>query len=163
MRQADLPGVGRKYCLKTHDGGQLVLILHHDGRREIYIVDQDEEPLASVTLHDDEARQAGAILGGAFFMPQALANLQVRLKGIRIEWFPVSPDSPVAGRTIGGLGVRQAAGVSVIAALREEECLPNPGPDYRIQAGDILVVAGTREGVAAFDALVSPAPGSPME
>jgi len=71
LRECDLPGVGKKFVLNTYGKQRLAVIIHHEGRRELYILDRDDEPLASVVLQDEEARQLGAILGGAYYKPAA--------------------------------------------------------------------------------------------
>lgn len=139
FREADLPGLGKKYSLLTHRKEHLSIVIHHDGKRELYIMDRHGEPLASVTLQDDEARQVGAILSGAFFKPKAVEDLEVAIEGLRIEWFKLEEGSPLAGRSIGELGIRQQTGVSIIAVIRGEDSIPNPGPDCVLQEGDTIV------------------------
>jgi TrkA domain protein len=69
LRECDLPGVGKKFVLNTYSKQRLAVIVHHEGKRELYILDRDDEPLASVVLQDEEARQLGAVLGGAYYKP----------------------------------------------------------------------------------------------
>jgi uncharacterized protein with PhoU and TrkA domain len=58
----------------------------------------------------------------------------------------VAPDSPLAGRTLGeGGGVRTETGMRVIAVRRPgDEWVLSPGPDTRVDAGDVLIAKGTR-------------------
>ncbi len=156
FREVDLPGVGKKYSFTSFSKEHAVVIIHHDGRREFYILDRDEEPLASITLHDDEARRLGAVMSGVFFKPKAVENLEVALEGLRIEWYKVTPDSPVVGRTIGQLEIRKKTGVSVIAVIRSNSSIPNPGADLIFESGDTVVVLGKPEGFAPFHRLISP-------
>ena len=37
----------------------------------------------------------------------------------------------------------------MVAVLRDDQTQPAPGPEFRIAAGDTLVVVGTPEGIAA--------------
>ena len=71
LRQTRLPGVGVKYAFTPGHGGRIAVILHNDGMREIYFFRSagDEEPCAVITLDDEEARQLGAVLGGAYDRP----------------------------------------------------------------------------------------------
>lgn len=71
LRECDLPGVGKKFVLNTYSKQRLVVIIHHEGKRELYILDRDDEPLASVVLQDEEARQLGAVIGGAYYKSTA--------------------------------------------------------------------------------------------
>ena len=68
LRETRLPGIGVKYGFRLDAGGRISLILHNDGKREVYWFRRahDEGPTAVITLDDDEARQLGAVLGGAY-------------------------------------------------------------------------------------------------
>ena len=62
MNETRLPGVGVKYALPLAGGGRLSVILHNDGKRELYCFRPgDDEPRAVITLDDDEARGLGAV------------------------------------------------------------------------------------------------------
>jgi CPA2 family monovalent cation:H+ antiporter-2 len=54
----------------------------------------------------------------------------------------VSKDSPTVGRTLGDLNLRKRTGATVTAAVRDNDTVINLGPDYRIEADDILVLLG---------------------
>ena len=71
LRETRLPGIGVKYAFRTASGGRIAVILHNDGQREIYWYrrHEDDEPRAVIELHDDEARQLGAVIGGAYERP----------------------------------------------------------------------------------------------
>jgi Trk K+ transport system NAD-binding subunit len=56
----------------------------------------------------------------------------------------------LAGRTLAGADVRERTGCTVVAVERDGEVFTDLGPDFRIEAGDELVVAGTEDGTAAF-------------
>lgn len=62
-----------------------------------------------------------------------------------IEHIPVLPSSALVDRTIGDSGLREHAGVSVLAIERDGKWIANPAADERIRAGDELVVIGTEE------------------
>ena len=62
------------------------------------------------------------------------------------------------GQTIGDLGVRSETGVSILAVVRGDEVIPNPGADLALQAGDALGVLGTQEQRAAFRAIANHSP-----
>ena len=56
------------------------------------------------------------------------------------------------GRTLLEVNVRRHYGVSVIAIRRAERFIASPGAEERFQAGDILLVLGTRAQLDALDA-----------
>ena len=145
FRESDLPGIVKKISCTTHSREKLVLIVHHDGKRELYTMDSSGEPLASVTLLDEESRRLGGFLSGAVYKPKSVENLEVALDGIRIEWYKIDKDSPVIGKQMGGLGIRKKTQVSVIAILKGETFIPNPSSDYVFQEGDTCVVIGKQE------------------
>ena len=45
------------------------------------------------------------------------------------------------------LGLRTVTGASVVAIYREDDSIPNPGPDETLQAGDVLLMVGDKEQV----------------
>lgn len=143
--EADVPGVGRKFELELAGGARLVVLIHHDGRRELFHRPEPEADSERIADMDGEtARQLGAILSGAYFQPVELDRTQVPLGEAILEWVDVEPAAPVAGRTLAESDVRGETGASIIAVQRGDETLPNPDPDETIEAGDILVVLGTR-------------------
>ena len=91
LRETRLPGVGVKYAFRTGAGARIAVILHTDGIREIYFFRHasDEEPRVVIRLDDDEARQLGAVLGGAYERPKIVEELEMALGELTIEWIPV--------------------------------------------------------------------------
>ena len=152
LRETRLPGVGVKYAFRTAQGGRLSVILHNDGQREIYYYRRadDEEPTAVIELHDDEARQLGAIIGGAYERPRIVEELEMALGELQIEWVPVPDTSPAIGHTLAELQLRARTGVTVIAILREPEPVSGAQPDDVIQQGDTLVAVGKAGQFAQF-------------
>ena len=96
LRETRLPGVGVKYGFRTGEGARLAIILHNDGDREIYFFrhEDDEDPAAVIRLDDDEARQLGAVLGGAYERPKIVEELEMALGELLIEWVRVPDDEP---------------------------------------------------------------------
>ena len=149
--ESDLPGVGRKYELETEDG-RLIVIIHHDGIREVYRrpePEADAEKLLDLSVGN--ARQLAAVLQGTDFETVDVHALSAPLGEAIIEWRDVTADSPFVGQTLGEAHIRRETGVSVIAIQRGDETHPNPAADFTIEAGDILVTLGTREEQAALD------------
>jgi len=54
----------------------------------------------------------------------------------------ITADSPAVGRTLGDLNLRGRTGVTISAAVREGDTKINLGPDFQIEAEDILVLMG---------------------
>jgi TrkA domain protein len=160
LRETRLPGVGVKYTFRTAQGGRLSVILHNDGRRDIYFYRRggDDEPTAVIELHDDEARQLGAIIGGAYERPRIVEELEMALGELQIEWVPVPDSSPAIGRTLAESQLRAQTGVTVIAILREPEPVSGARPEDVIQQGDTLVAVGKAGQFAKFRRLLTEGP-----
>lgn len=157
LRETRLPGVGVKYAFRTAQGGRLSVIMHNDGQREIYYYRRahDDEPSAVIELHDDEARQLGAVIGGAYERPKIVEELEMALGELQIEWVPVPDSSPAIGKTLAECGLRAKTGVTVIAILREPEPVSGAQPEDFIQQGDTLVAVGKAGQFSEFRRLLA--------
>ncbi|MGE5582663.1 MAG: cation:proton antiporter regulatory subunit [Bacillota bacterium] len=152
--ETDLPGIGKKISCTTHSKEKVTIIIHHDGKREFYILDKNGESQANVTLLDEEARRLGGFLAGVMYKPKVVQNLEVELEGIRIDWFKLDSSSPVIGRAIGELSIRKRTQVSIIAVLRNDTFIPNPSSEFIFEDGDLCVVIGKPERFKDFLAII---------
>jgi monovalent cation:H+ antiporter-2, CPA2 family len=91
-----------------------------------------------------------------------LARLRQASRAIEVEWVRLPEggsdkggfgEGVLLGRTIGDLGVRSETGASVLAVVRGEKVIPNPGADLQLEPGDAVGILGTPEQRAAFRAL----------
>src|SRR5919201_849602 len=157
LQETRLPGVGTKFTMRLAGGGRLVVILHNDGKRELYCFRHagDEEPRAVIKLDDDEARQLGAVIGGAYERPKIVEDLELALGELQIEWEAVPDTSPWIGKTLAECGFRAKTGITVIAILREPEPVTGAQPGDVIQRGDTLVTVGKAGQYAQFRRLLA--------
>lgn len=155
IQEVKLPGVGVRYEFETADGNRIGVVSHRSGLREVYSSrgDDPDEFRRVLGLSPDDARTLAELLG-ATRVAQQLADLQQRIEGLVIDWLPVRSDSPYAGRAIGDTQMRARTGVSVVAIVRDDDAVPAPGPDVRVESGDYLVVVGTARGVEDAVALL---------
>jgi K+:H+ antiporter subunit KhtT len=163
LRESRLPGVGVKYTFRLDGGGRLSVILHNDGKRELYFFPtaDAEEPRAVIALDDDEARQLGAVITGAYERPKIIEDLEMAVGELQIEWVPVPETSPWIGKTLAECGFRAKTGITIIAILREPESVSGAQPGDVVKAGDTLVTVGKAGQYAAFRRLLAdkePAP-----
>jgi TrkA domain protein len=161
LEETRLPGIGAKFVLSLESGGRLTVILHNDGKRELYWFrrGRQDEPTAVITLDDDEARQLGAVIGGAYERPKIVEDLEVALGQLLIEWVEVPETSPWIGKTLAECQFRAKTGVTVIAILRDPEPVVGARPDDVVQRGDTLVTVAKASQYAPFRRML--ATGSP--
>jgi TrkA domain protein len=152
LRETRLPGIGVKYGFRLDSGGRISLILHNDGKRELYWFRRagDDEPSAVITLDDDEARELGAVLGGAYERPKIVEDLEMALGELQIEWVPVPDTSPWIDMTLAEAQFRAKNGITIIAILREPDPVTGAQPHDVIQRGDTLVTVGKAGQYRAF-------------
>ena len=144
--ETDVPGVGKKFELEIGGAERLVVLIHHDGKREVYRrPDPDADSEKLFTVSGETARKLGSIIEGAYFQPVETDEVQVPLGDAFIEWLDLESSSELAGQTLGEAHLRQETGVSVLAVQRDSETYPNPGPDFELAAGDVLVTLGTSD------------------
>ncbi|MFW6018364.1 MAG: cation:proton antiporter regulatory subunit [Halapricum sp.] len=157
VEESQLPGVGKKHVVDIGTDGELVIVTHNTGKREVFKrPDSDTDSEKLFELSDDLSRKVGTILEGAYFQPVEAEKQETTLPGgILLEWYGIPPGSPLAGQTIGGAHIGRKTGVSVVAIERGGETVESPGPDTELQEGDTVVVTGTSENCEAFERLLA--------
>ena len=92
----------------------------------------------------DLIRQEGyAMLRNPSIMGDRLARLSSILEKTVMDTYFVERDCSVAGQSIKELDLRKHSGATIIAIARGGQAKTNPEPDFRIEAGDILVLLGS--------------------
>jgi len=159
VRETRLPGVGKKFTMRTQRGEDVCAVVHIDGRRELYHrPDPDEDADAVIVLTDEEAHELGSILGGVVYRPELLDKLEIALKDLAIDWIDIPADSPLVGLTVATYRIRTTTGGTIVAIIRRESSVAMPHPDEVIQAGDTLVVITTPETFEALQRRVAEGP-----
>ena len=155
VTEVRLPGVGVRHEFTTAEGEHVGVLSHRSGRREIVVYDRDDPDQCRAILHlsADDTRTLAELLGAAH-LTEALASAQ-RIEGLAIEWVTVAPTAPAAGRTIGEGRYRAVTGASIVAVVRGDTTLPSPGPDERLEPGDVAVAVGTPAGLAQLRELLA--------
>ena len=87
----------------------------------------------------------GRMSASAVLTDRDVLSLDTHVEVVRSE------TPTLVGRTVGEAAVREATGCTVIAIERGDELVTDVGPETRIERGDELVVAGTDDGVRAFE------------
>ena len=151
IRETDLPGIGKKYSIRLREGRDLVLVIYNTGKREIYLMEEEEEASCVFSLTEEEAKELGFLVAGAVYQPIKAEKMELILKEVVMEWVKVESGSNLINKTIAELQIRRTTGVSVIAIDRKGKIIPSPDPyKERIELGDTLIVVGTRPQINHF-------------
>lgn len=152
-----LPGVGVRQDFVTADGRRVGVITHHEGHQDLLVFDDDDPDACtrSVRLGAADSRALAELLGASEVHRSLRENLDQSIEGLAIDWVKVHSDAAEAGHTIADTELRQRTGASIVALLRGDDTVPAPGPETTIQAGDIVVLVGTRDGVHQASAELS--------
>ncbi len=151
-----LPGVGLRYEFTNHEGERIGLVARRSGEFEL-VVFQRKDPdraLPILRLNRDEADTLAEILG-APRMAERFADLTKEIPGLIADQVEVHDGSRYAGRLLGDTRARTQTGASIVAIVRGDDVIPSPRPADVLRAGDVLVVIGTREGIAGVQRIIA--------
>ena len=96
----------------------------------------------------------GAVLGGAFFKPAVVEEVEAVFDDLLIDWVALEPNSPGVDRSIAELEIRRTTGVTIIAIIRGDQAITAPEPAEVLHAGDRLVFVSRRQDMGPFRDLV---------
>ena len=101
---------------------------------------------------------AGRVMANLMLKPQVTAFVDVVTSAagadLRFEELEVPPDWSQAGKTIGELRIRGRTGAVIVAVRkRDGHFETTPDPDLPLEAGDVMIAAGTEEELSALDEL----------
>ncbi|MDW4911339.1 cation:proton antiporter regulatory subunit [Streptomyces sp. ADMS] len=150
-----LPGVGLRYEFVNHEGDRIGVVAQRTGDFElvVYPGDDPDEAQSVLRLTSQEADTLAEILG-APRIAERFADLTREVPGLSAGQVEVRPGSPFAGRALGDTRARTRTGASIVAVVRGEDVIASPGPVQTLEAGDVLVVIGTRDGIAGVQHIV---------
>ena len=94
----------------------------------------------------EQVRREGYALLRRSELPEMAHHLRGgTLAEVEVETCRIEAQSPAEGKSIGQLGLRHRAGVSIIALTRNGVTESNPAEKTVLSAGDVVVLLGTRE------------------
>ncbi|MFQ5574907.1 MAG: NAD-binding protein, partial [Terriglobia bacterium] len=115
-------------------------------------------PRAVIGEQVDTVRQEGYEMLRHLGTPRlAQAELTRIFSQVEMETHLVRDGDPTTGKTIGELHIRHQTGASVVAVMEDKRIEANPGPAHRIDAGQVLVMVGSRQQVEKALVLLSEA------
>jgi len=98
----------------------------------------------------DLIRQEGyAMFRSPSITGDRLSRLSAILEKTVMDTYYVDSPCSIAGTTVKDLDLRKKSGATIIAIARDNAAHTNPTPDFRIEAGDILVLLGSHAQLAA--------------
>ena len=104
----------------------------------------------------DLIRQEGyAMLRNPSLMGDRLSRLSSILEKTVMDTYYVDSPCSIVGTTVKDLDLRKKTGATIIAIARGNAAHTNPAPEFRIEAGDILVLLGSHAQLAEAFALLS--------
>ena len=158
IRESTLPGVGHKFQIEAASGDRLTIVIHDDGRRELYHFSAKNPDVVTsvVTLLDSEARQVAGIVGGLSYVPKALPAAELVLDDLVLEWFDIPNGAFGISKTIRELAVRTRTAASIVSIIREGRTnILNPEADTVLEPDTTLIVAGDRKTIGALKRLLT--------
>src|SRR5438067_21043 len=96
----------------------------------------------------DIERLVEEIRGSHYEMLRGDASGRLSLEGVAgvpqmaIERMRLAPQSALAGKRLAATGLRSETGALVLSVVRGDAEIATPGPQFRLVAGDVLVVVG---------------------
>ena len=110
-----------------------------------YLVPKDEiERQAALVRQDDYGVLRGSIQEAHLMVLQGLDE-----EGLHTRAVAVRPGAPAAGQTLADLGLRQRHGITVMAVRRGRQTVGSPAGDFKVEAGDRLVMVAEADQFAA--------------
>lgn len=151
-----LPGIGVRKDFEIRSGRRIGVVAHRDGDIDLIVSKTDDQDacVAQIPLDDDEASVLASLLGTPrpVIDPEGDRN---ELPGIVTRQLPLTETSPYRGRTLGETAMRTRTSTSIVAVLRADQVYPSPGPDFTLEAGDLLVAIGTPDGLDAAEKILT--------
>lgn len=161
VREATLPGIGKKYVMSLRAGGNLAIIVRPDGERQVFHFLEDEDrPTDVVKVDRDEAQQIANLLGRAMVGAPELDKLELVLGALEIEWVRLDGGSGLVGRSLADSELRHRTGASVVAVIRGEDAIPNPPIHTVFESGDMVLLIGDDEQTEAARQLIERGTGT---
>lgn len=116
-------------------------------------------PISEILRYTDSVRRdLYAPLHQNYEDYEAISLVKNATEFLELNWVNLGEESPFSGRTIGELDIRSRTGVSVVGVMRRKTFIPNPGPELRFTAGDLVATIGKPGQFAAFHSLANPPP-----
>ncbi|MCY7347512.1 MAG: cation:proton antiporter [Pyrinomonadaceae bacterium] len=101
-------------------------------------------------------RQGYEMLRSPSLQRVEMSNLNAALHTATTETVKLNHTSPVVGKNLGELDLRNATGATLIAVVRGDDTKIGPGASYKLQEDDILILFGKPESIERAIELIQP-------
>ena len=117
VRETRLPGVGIRYDFTTDEKRDIGVLVHHDGRREVVVYDEDDPDRCSSLVHlsESDSQTLGEILGVSHVAETVSAVRQ------EIEGLSIAEAAAQTGQSESLVKVNIHRGLKKMSALIESE------------------------------------------
>jgi CPA2 family monovalent cation:H+ antiporter-2 len=95
------------------------------------------------------------MLRGLSLDQENLGRIAALFADTTVDNIQLDSDAPAVGKNLRDLDVRKNSGATVIAVARNNEAVTNPGPDFVLQPGDIMVLLGAHANLDRAVALLT--------
>jgi Trk K+ transport system NAD-binding subunit len=143
-------------ALPDDTAAQFTTLIVRDLNPDIEIIARADESEAMAKMYRagadyvlSLATVSGRMLASTILEDEDVVSLDTQVQVIRTT----APH--LAGQTLGEAQVRSQTGCTVVGVERNGEVITNIGPEFRINAGDVLLIAGTDEGTNQFTELMN--------
>lgn len=155
VKEVLLPGVGLRYEFENHDGDRIGVVARRTGDFEVvlYAAADPDQARSVFRLTEEEADALAQILGAPRIV-ERFADLTKEVPGLDAGQVRILAGSGFVDRPLGETRARTRTGASIVAIVRDEQVLASPGPSEVLHAGDVLVVIGTKDGIAGVQRIV---------
>jgi len=156
-----LPGIGMRYEIDVAGGRRLFVIARRDGRREIGVMGEADEPETHVVLDQQGAVTIAALLLGARFTVDTREEAWVSSDEVVVDVIELREDSPAVGLYQAELELADPEAVVLAVMSDTTPDLVESETEHRCQVGDRIVVAARAARIAHVTAaLQSPSHAS---
>ncbi len=155
VNETRLPGVGIRFDFTAQDGSKIVVVNHVSGRCEVLLCSRDDPDACHVVLR--LAREDAKVLAetlGQSQVTEEVTGMRLSTQGLTIDWLPVEPSSPWAGRTVFDIEHADEEAASIVAVVRADATIASPPSTFTLEGGDTAVVVGTPGGVEGLARLL---------
>lgn len=79
-----------------------------------------------------------------------MTDLKKASKLLDLNWIDLQNNSPLIGKSIKELDIRNTAGVSIVGVINDNNLITNPESEYIFRKGDCIALMGSHEQIEAF-------------